>query len=78
MGLATFKSRRKSELNEDMAPCLSPLEIKMCDFFTRVEIRGKRGRGVPVLLKPSMVSAMEFLADTRELWSLQREHLHVC
>ena len=55
MELATFKARRKSELNEDMALCLTPLENKMSDFFTRVEIRGKRGRGVPVLLKPSMV-----------------------
>lgn len=77
MELATFKARRKSELNEDMALCLTPLENKMCDFFTRVEIRGKRGRGVPVLLKPSMVSAMELLADTRELCGVSKENIYM-
>ncbi|XP_036932014.1 uncharacterized protein LOC119017757 isoform X5 [Acanthopagrus latus] len=77
MELATFKERRKSELNEDMALCLTPLENKMCDFFTRVEIRGKRGRGVPVLLKPSMVSAMELLADTRELCGVSKENIYM-
>lgn len=38
MELATFIGRNASKLNEDMATCLSPLENKMCDFFTRVEI----------------------------------------
>ena len=86
---ATFKARKKSELNEDIAVCLTQLENKMCDFFTRVEIRGKRGRAVPVLLKPSMVLAMELLADTREIsmsneslrrtstCSLDQEHHHL-
>ncbi|XP_071314144.1 uncharacterized protein [Trachinotus anak] len=77
MELATFKARKKSEINEDMASCLTPLENKMCDFFTRVEIRGKRGRGVPVLLKPSMVSAMELLADTREMCGISKENIYM-
>lgn len=77
MELATFKARRKSELNEDMALCLTPLENKMCDFLTRVEIRGKRGRGVPVLLKPSMVSATELLADTREMCGVSKDNIYM-
>ncbi|XP_037634002.1 uncharacterized protein LOC119493061 [Sebastes umbrosus] len=60
-----------------MAVCLTPLENKMCDFFTRVEIRGKRGRGVPVLLKPSMVSAMELLAGTREVCGVSKENIYM-
>ncbi|KAK0142436.1 hypothetical protein N1851_019816 [Merluccius polli] len=41
MKLDTFEARKKSELNEDIAVCLTPLENRMCDFFTRLEIRGK-------------------------------------
>ncbi|CAI5678063.1 unnamed protein product [Oreochromis niloticus] len=52
-------------------------EKKMCDFFTRVEIRGKRGRGVPILLKPSMVSAMELLVETRESCGVPKENIYM-
>uniref|UniRef100_A0A1A8S1J5 Si:dkey-51d8.9 n=1 Tax=Nothobranchius rachovii TaxID=451742 RepID=A0A1A8S1J5_9TELE len=77
MELSTFKERKKSEINEDMAACLTPLEKKMCDFFTRVEIRGKRGRGVPVLLKPSMVSAMELLVESRESCCIPKDNVYM-
>ncbi|XP_030586474.1 uncharacterized protein LOC115781159 isoform X6 [Archocentrus centrarchus] len=77
MELSTFKDRKKSEINVDMTACLTPLENKMCDFFTRVEIRGKRGRGVPVLLKPSMVSAMELLVETRESCGVPKENIYM-
>ncbi|XP_059192255.1 uncharacterized protein LOC131974118 [Centropristis striata] len=77
MEFATFMARKKSELNKDMEACLTPLEKKMCDFFTRVEIRGKRGRAVPVLLKPSMLSAMELLAQTRELCGVLKENFYM-
>ncbi|XP_077388776.1 uncharacterized protein LOC144026107 isoform X2 [Festucalex cinctus] len=75
MELSTFVERKELEHNEDMAACLTPLENKMCEFFTRLEIRGKRGRGVPVLLKPSMVSAMELLAQTREMCGVLKENV---
>ncbi|KAI7790204.1 hypothetical protein IRJ41_018222, partial [Triplophysa rosa] len=67
MLLSAFQSRDSSELHEDIAICLSEFEKKLCNHFTRVEIRGKRGRKVPVLLKPSLVSAMELLVETREV-----------
>ncbi|XP_029685193.1 uncharacterized protein [Takifugu rubripes] len=67
MLLTAFRSRDKSVLHDDVAICLTPFEKKMCEYFTRVEIRGKRGRMVPVLLKPSMVMAMELLVEMREL-----------
>lgn len=77
MELSTFKERKQTDVNEDIAVCLSPLENKMCDFFTRVEIRGKRGRGVPILLKPSVVSAMELLVETRELCGVPKENIYM-
>ncbi|KAG7513781.1 hypothetical protein JOB18_016514 [Solea senegalensis] len=49
----------------------------MCEFLTRVEIRGKRGRMVPVLLKPAMVTAMELLAEVRESCGVPSENLFV-
>ena len=74
MLLSAFKSRDSSELHEDIAICLSEFEKKLCLHFSRVEIRGKRGRKVPVLLKPSMVSAMELLVETRELCGVPAEN----
>ncbi len=74
MLLSAFKSRDSSELHEDIAICLSEFERKLCLHFTRVEIRGKRGRKVPVLFKPSMVSAMELLTETREACGVPAEN----
>ncbi|XP_067225443.1 uncharacterized protein [Chanodichthys erythropterus] len=74
MLLSAFKSRDSSELHKDIAICLSEFERKLCLHFTRVEIRGKRGRKVPVLLKPSMVTAMELLVETREVCGVPAEN----
>ncbi|KTG38795.1 hypothetical protein cypCar_00042030 [Cyprinus carpio] len=74
MLLSAFQSRDSSELHEDIAICLSEFERKLCKHFTRVEIRGKRGRKVPVLLKPSLVSAMELLVETREVCGVPAEN----
>ncbi|XP_073727924.1 uncharacterized protein [Misgurnus anguillicaudatus] len=74
MLLSAFQSRDSSELHEDIAICLSEFERKLCKHFTRVEIRGKRGRKVPVLLKPSLVSAMKLLVETREACGVPNEN----
>ncbi|KAI5608167.1 hypothetical protein C0J50_9569 [Silurus asotus] len=74
MLLSAFKSRKSSKLNKDIAICLSEFERKLCLHFIRVEIRGKRGRNVPVILKPSMVSAMELLNETREVCGVPDEN----
>lgn len=75
MLLTAFRSCNKSVLHDDVAICLTPFERKLCEFFKRVEIRGKRGRMVPVLLKPSMVTAMELLAETRESCGVPRDNI---
>lgn len=75
MLLTAFRSRNKSALHDDVAICLTPFERKMCEYFARVEIRGKRGRMVPVLLKPSMVTAMELLAEMRESCSVPNDNV---
>ncbi len=75
MLLSAFMSRNKSVLHDDVAICLTPFERKMCEYFERVEIHGKRGRMVPVLLKPSMVTAMELLAEMRESCSVPNDNV---
>lgn len=64
--LTAFMSRKKSNLHNNFDISVSDLERTMCGFFTRVDIRGKCGRMVPVLLKPSFVSALELLVNVRE------------
>ncbi|XP_054467443.1 uncharacterized protein LOC129101592 isoform X2 [Anoplopoma fimbria] len=64
--LTAFMSRKQSNLHDGMDVSVSDLERNMCELFTRVDIRGKCGRMVPVLLKPSFVSAMELLINVRK------------
>lgn len=63
--LDAFTRRDMSGLHEDVAISLSELEKKLWQHFTRLEIRGKRGRKVPVLLTPTMVAAMNLLVQKR-------------
>ncbi|XP_071339879.1 uncharacterized protein [Trachinotus anak] len=72
--IATFMSRKKSNVLDDMDVSVSDLERTMCGLFSRVDIRGNCGRMVPVLLKPSFVSAMELLVKTRESCGVPSEN----
>ncbi|XP_029296356.1 uncharacterized protein LOC115013928 [Cottoperca gobio] len=64
--ISDFMSRKKSKLHDGMDISVSDFEKKMCGSFARVDIRGKCGRTVPVLLKPSFETAMELLIKVRE------------
>lgn len=72
--LTAFMSRKKSNLDTGMDISVSNLERTMCRFFTRVDIRGKCGRMVPVLLKPSFMSAMELFVKVRETCGVPSEN----
>ncbi|XP_048861673.1 uncharacterized protein LOC125729875 isoform X4 [Brienomyrus brachyistius] len=74
MHMSIFASRNKKELHDDLAICMSDFERKLCQHFMRLEIRGKRGRKVPVLLKPSMVHSMELLMEFREQCGVPTEN----
>nr|XP_020444130.1 uncharacterized protein LOC109953088 [Monopterus albus]XP_020444131.1 uncharacterized protein LOC109953088 [Monopterus albus]XP_020444133.1 uncharacterized protein LOC109953088 [Monopterus albus] len=64
--LINFMSRKKSNVLDNLDVSVSDLERSMCGFFTRVDVPGNCGRMVPVLLKPSFVSAMELLVNSRD------------
>ncbi|CAM4578944.1 unnamed protein product [Leuciscus chuanchicus] len=61
--LKSFHERDNTKLHEDVALGLSKTEQKLCNYFSRIEIMGKRGRKVAVLLTPSVVNALSLLAS---------------
>lgn len=65
MRIRSFIERDQTKLHEDVAMGLSKTEQKLCKYFTRLEIMGKRGRKVAVLLTPSMVDALSLLTSKR-------------
>ena len=65
MRLKSFLERDTSKLHDDVAMGLSKTEQRLCNYFCHVEIMGKWGRKVAVLLTPSMVDALSLLASNR-------------
>ncbi|XP_077436699.1 cytoplasmic protein NCK2a isoform X6 [Vanacampus margaritifer] len=66
MQLKSFLQRDTADLHKDVAVGLTKFEQKLCKHFSRVEIRGKRGRKVAVLLSPDMVDSLTQLINKRK------------
>ncbi|KAM8885809.1 uncharacterized protein AB9W97_013253 isoform 2-T3 [Spinachia spinachia] len=73
--LSAFKCRKKSTVADGVV--FSDLERNMCEFFTRISVRGNTGKMVPVFLKPSFVSAMELLVSVRKKCGVLRQNPYV-
>ncbi|KAK7907618.1 hypothetical protein WMY93_016230 [Mugilogobius chulae] len=67
MPLSAYMSPHSQDALEDLGDALSDLEKKLCQHFRRLEIAGKRGRKVPVLLTPAMQEALDLLVSKREI-----------
>lgn len=65
MFLETYEAKNTESLNEDVMQCLSKLEQDLSKEFTRIVIRGKRGRKVPVLLTNEMTASLDFMIKHR-------------
>lgn len=65
MQLSAFLERDTTPLHKDVAVGLTEFERQLCAHFSRVEIKGKRGRKVAVLLSPDMVEAIIQLISRR-------------
>ncbi|KAI4899531.1 hypothetical protein NFI96_007438 [Prochilodus magdalenae] len=61
----TYQKKNTVPLNEDVLQSLSKFEQDLSETFTRLEIRGKRGRKVPVLLTERMCSSLDLLMEFR-------------
>ncbi|KAL2085049.1 hypothetical protein ACEWY4_020567 [Coilia grayii] len=77
MLLSSFQQRDRSKPNDDLNAALSELEQKLCKHFQRLEIRGKRGRKVPVLLTPDMVQSLELLVEKRDECGVEKDNPYI-
>lgn len=50
--LETYKNADSEISQEEILHALSPIELELTKSFKRIVIRGKRGRGVPILFTP--------------------------
>ena len=63
--LESYASKNR-DVNDDVVKHLSPLEQDLCRAMTHITVRGKRGRGVPMLLTGAMVETLDLLLSFRE------------
>ncbi|XP_042612413.1 uncharacterized protein LOC109073813 isoform X2 [Cyprinus carpio] len=77
MPLSAFLSRDTSDLHEDVDWALSKVEKKLCRHFSRIIIRGKHGRPIPVLLTPKMLCALELLVKKREPCGVLKDNAYM-
>ncbi|KAK7907330.1 hypothetical protein WMY93_015942 [Mugilogobius chulae] len=67
MPLSAHMCPHSQDALEDLGGALSDLKKKLCQHFRRLEIAGKRGRKVPVLLTPTMQESLDLLVSTQEM-----------
>lgn len=60
-----YKSHINNKTTHEFSNCISECELMLSKLFKRVVIRGKRGRGVPVLFTEQMVEAIDLLLVLR-------------
>ncbi|XP_016376678.1 uncharacterized protein LOC107715123 [Sinocyclocheilus rhinocerous] len=72
--LSAYTSSNQSDGHPDISMALSELENKLCQYFKRLEIRGKRGRKVPVLVTPSMQESIRLLIENRNRCGVPNEN----
>ncbi|KAL7385829.1 hypothetical protein ABVT39_000841 [Epinephelus coioides] len=77
MPLSAYLSQNASDPQEDVNVALSDLEKKLCQHFRRIEIRGKRGRKVPVLLTPAMQESLDLLVSKRQKCGVPQDNIYL-
>ncbi|XP_056441944.1 uncharacterized protein LOC130379252 isoform X2 [Gadus chalcogrammus] len=77
MFLTDFLLRNTFASNPDLDLALTDMEKKLCKYFERVEIKGKRDKKVPVLLSPDMVSSIQMLVTYRGRCAVPPENVYL-
>lgn len=67
----------KKGTDEEISNYLTPLEKKLCNQFFRLEVKGKRGNKVPILLTDETKSIIDLLMETRKSVEILPENLYV-
>lgn len=74
--LETYLNSSPEAPQEEMMLSLSEVERELSNKFKRLVIRGKRGRGVPILFTPKLQKSLSILLSLREKFcSKQNEYL---
>jgi len=79
MTLSVYRNMVKSNANVqgEVYDALSPVERTLLNSFYHVIIRGKRNRGVPVLLTHDMHTSIELLIRLREVCGISLDNKYV-
>lgn len=73
----TYKAINFNDNQEEneFKSCLTETEKILLNSYTRFVIRGKRGRGVPVLLSPQMKNHFEYLLKIRDRFISENDYI---
>ena len=63
--LKDWQFNKKANITSEMAGCISEVEKGLINILERFEIRGKRGRTVPILITKEINEWVQLLLDTR-------------
>ena len=77
MTIEDFEKGKRSQgsVDDEIIQSLSPVERKLADALTRIEIRGKFCRRVAILLNDSMMTKLEKLLILRESLSIKGRYV---
>jgi len=76
--LDTYTNAQSEISQEEIQLALSPVELKLTESFKRVVIRGKRGRGVPILFTPQLQKSLNYLIKLRNTVSfIENENIYL-
>ena len=72
-----FKSGCSVTIQDDIQLSLSPIEQSLLSKLKRIEIRGKRGRKVPLLLRPIHFEALNLLVTNRDNAGVDENNIYL-
>jgi len=77
MKVGDYLHRKKPDTSSDACHALNTVEAGLCKIFTRVEVEGKRGRTVPVLLQQNTEAALQLLHAKRVECGIRTDNQYV-
>lgn len=77
MTLKDFSNKRTTSTNPEIEKLLSGTEKELSQNLTIIEIRGKHGKKVPVLLSPSMKESLDLLIERRDIAQIDEKNEYI-
>ena len=77
LDIDTFKRLRHDVPNDEIKASLTPFELKLCECLKRIELRGKRGRKIPLIVTQRNEQAIKVLINVRTSVGVSNENKYV-